>query len=122
MDIQRYKTAVAKSKHSTHIGEVREDAKLYLFNDDTQGFGITEDSELVNMFSNKGRGIIPLLMAVEHGARHLNCFDGFLTKFYSQVGFKEYDRVVFDIALAPDGWDYNLYGTPDVVYMRMEVA
>jgi len=44
---------------------------------------------------------------------------GFLTGSYAHHGFVEKHRVKWDDKYAPEGWDKNKQGTPDVVYMEL---
>lgn len=75
----------------------------------TGGFIVKSDGELVGLFSSiKGRGPDLVLAAINSGATHLDCFDGYLVKFYGQLGFVEYDR--------QPNWTP---GGPAVVYMAL---
>ena len=59
----------------------------------TGGFIIKPDGELVGVFSSiPGRGDALVSAALNSGATHLDCFDGYLTKFYGRHGLVEYKR------------------------------
>lgn len=71
------------------------------------GFCIRGTGELVALFSTKkGFGDYLVRTAIRKGARHLNCFDGYLVKFYKRNGFVVMKR--------EPNWTK---GEPDVVYM-----
>lgn len=59
-------------------------------------------------FTDKDVNAAALSANVASGARTLDCFDGFLPKYYSGFGFEEYKREA--------NWTL---GEPDVVYMRL---
>jgi hypothetical protein len=82
------------------------------------GVVVTDDGELSNLFAADCDGAPLVLDAIEAGADHLNCFDTGLVEYYERFGFFEVDRVEWDESLAPDEWDYEQYGRPDVVFME----
>lgn len=94
------------------------------------GFAITPKGELVSLYKGRyalnmgvritGKGLV--LEALELGATHLDCFDGYLTKLYASCGFEEVTRLERDDQYAPDGWGYDALGRPDVVYMALPNA
>jgi superkiller protein 3 len=57
--------------------------------------------------------------AIKNGGNKVKCFDGFLPSYYKQFGFKEVRRVKWDDQLAPENWNYDKDGRPDVVYMEL---
>lgn len=83
--------------------------RLYLAADRCTGFILSAEGELKSVFSTNGKGAAALQYAMEQGARFLDCFDGFLVKFYSCFGFREVRR---EANWTPGG--------PDVVYMRTD--
>lgn len=93
--------------------------RCYLTADDSCGFALNAEDELVSLFNSgvPGAGREALRAAVERGARTLCCFDGFLPRLYGSLGWEETGRVAFDPAQAPAGWDVAKHGTPDVVFM-----
>jgi hypothetical protein len=97
--------------------------QYYLYDDGNAGFGITEDGELVGLFngSNKsgvGRRMIDI--AIRKGADNLFCFDTKLTDLYKERGFVETSRAGWDEDMAPENWDYDRFGKPDVVWMELD--
>lgn len=69
----------------------------------------------------KGSGNTLVNQAVENGAKRLDCYDinGGLPRLYSRNGFKPVARMKWD-DYAPDGWDYDKNGRPDVVFMAFD--
>lgn len=101
-------TVAAATSTPQEIGS-RAALRFFLANDRQSGFAVTADGELVGVFSTvKGRGTVLMEAAVTAGARHLDCFDGFLTAFYSRFGFVETERFA--------NWTP---GEPDVVFMAL---
>ena len=73
------------------------------------GFCVTSSGELTHVFSTgKGKGKDLVLNSIELGATNLNCFDGYLTSFYTALGFKEVSR--------EKNWDVK---GPDVIFMEV---
>jgi hypothetical protein len=55
--------------------------------------------------------------AVRWGARFLDCYDGPLVDLYRRHGFEVTHTIPWDDQYAPEGWDYERRGRPDVVYL-----
>ena len=83
--------------------------QMFVSSDYLSGFCVHPFGELTHVFSAvKGRGRFLVKCAKRVGARKLDCFDGYLVGFYSNLGFKEYKR--------EPNW---VEGQPDVVYMQL---
>lgn len=99
-------------KANLHLYDATEYAAMNCFLAPNQraGVAVKADGDIVNVFSLPGAryGIAAVEWAKQNGGVKLDCFDGFLTFFYGQLGFKEYARVA--------NWTP---GEPDVVYMRL---
>lgn len=84
---------------------------LYLLSEDGKsGYGVSKDNELIGLFSlvpGRGMGMIEEAINLD-GVESLDCFDGFLPRYYEKFGFVEYKREA--------NWTE---GGPDVVYMRL---
>ena len=95
--------------------------KLFLSRNGLVGVGVSPTGEIVNLFSKtgakRGAGKLALKFAMKRGGRSLNCFDGFLVGYYNAFKFVETARVKFSPALAAADWDYDKYGSPDIVTM-----
>lgn len=87
------------------------DAMYFLSEDGKSGYGVSEESELIGLFSlvpGRGKGMIEEAISLD-GVESLDCFDGFLPQYYQKFGFVEYKREA--------NWTE---GGPDVVYMRLK--
>lgn len=103
----RYSIITANTEPAENLG-ICLGLRGFVLGDDSGGFGIRSDGELVGLFSRiRGRGDYLVAEAVRHGATHLNCFDGYLVKLYHRHGFQIEECVA--------NWNTN---GPDVVYMR----
>lgn len=58
--------------------------------------------------------------AIRHGGNILDHFDGFLSTFYEKHGFVEYARAKWNDEYAPDDWNYEKDGRPDVIMRRLK--
>ncbi len=97
--------------------------RLFLSFSNDAGFGISSRGELTSVFAlNGGYADILLNSAISLGATEASCFDinGRLPRLYNHFGFREVFRSKWDPALAPDGWNYERFGTPDVIIMHLE--
>ena len=56
------------------------------------------------------------IQAIGQGGNKLDCYDGGLRKMYSRTGFIPVARVAFNEEFAPEGWNYERDGKPDVVF------
>lgn len=122
--ISRLKTA---NPHAAcvdvHDTDYYANCDLYVTEDGRAGFAITEGDELVSVYSMPGQhaGDAIVSKAVQAGARRLDCYDiaGGLPRLYARHGFTPIARVPWDDKYAPDGWDYDHHGRPDVVAMAI---
>lgn len=102
-------------------------AKLYKLKGINAGFAVTGDGDIISVHNSEpksspfrgiGRHLVKL--AKEMGGRKLDHFDfPKLNEIYSSEGFKEYERVPWDDRYAPDGWDYQQFGKPDLVFRSL---
>ena len=97
------------------------DCKILMINEGKTGCAIAHDGDLQNVYNNSasGEGAKIIQFAIKNGAKKLDCFDNFLPEYYSKFGFKEIRRMKWDDNYAPENWDYNKYGRPDVVFMEI---
>jgi hypothetical protein len=97
------------------------DCKILMINGGKTGCAIAPDGDLQNVYNNstKGEGSAIIKIAINNGAKKLDCFDGFLPEYYSRFGFKEVERMKWNDDYAPANWDYSKYGRPDVVFMKL---
>ena len=101
---------VPQIAEATSTFEDKPGTRYFLTGGDASGFAVRANGELVYVFSVfKGRGDDIVDCAVTNGARHLDCFDGYLTELYARNGFVVSHR--------EPNW---AAGGPDVVYMRFD--
>jgi hypothetical protein len=121
-------TFIQSREKSTRAGflynytpEQMAEMQLYKVSGADVGYALTKDGDLVNVFNNSGisdLGRDAVIDAIKNGAGTLDCFDGYLVRYYSKFGFEEIKRNPWDEAYAPKNWDYKEGGTPDVVYFK----
>ena len=87
------------------------------------GYGVvTKEGDIKGVFKKsdskeKGVGDKVIQKAVEEGGRTLDNYDGYLTKIYEKNGFRVVSRTPFNEAFAPEGYNKEKHGTPDIVTM-----
>jgi hypothetical protein len=123
--IQKYITARSKGFDSTFLTQfTKKELALFditMIEGKDAGYAITPEKELVGLFNYsgiKGLGKKLVINAIKKGVRTLNCFDGFLPKYYAQFGFVETNRIKWNNKYAPKNWNYVEKGKPDIVYME----
>jgi predicted ABC-type ATPase len=105
-----------------YTAEEYADMKLFMAPDGSAGIAVKPDGDIVSVFKNPAKNPKPgiahemLITALRNGGRKLDCFDGYLTKLYSKHGFKPVSRVAFDRDYAPEGWNFERDGEPDIVF------
>lgn len=105
-----------------HLGETG--ARTFLRKDGLAGVAVESDGNIVGVFKNPnlriGRAVKDLLLtAIAQGGTHLDCYvtggKHDLATMYTQMGFVPVAWLAFNREYAPDGWDYEAWGEPDVV-------
>ena len=130
LDFQKAISEIKKTSHGqavdvSDISDYDEMSK-FLTPSHGAGFALKHGDELVSVFNTgkdgKGLGNTLVNQAVENGAKRLDCYDinGGLPRLYSRNGFKPVARMKWDDDYAPDGWDYDKNGRPDVVFMAFD--
>lgn len=87
-------------------------SKKFLLAGGKAGFVVSKEGDLQQVFNNsdvRGIGAGMVRHAIAHGAKTLDCFDGFLPGYYARFGFVESHREA--------NW---IPGGPDVVYMALK--
>lgn len=124
-----YVEELAKTKQSDpetywSVSEVSpEDAAKGTIIDTPDGSALVKpDGDIAGVFkklTSKAKGVAQDLLnkAVEAGGIKLDNFDGYLTKQYEKAGFRIVSRTPFNEEYAPEGWNKEKHGTPDVVAM-----
>ena len=90
--------------------------------DEDGGVVVSKEGDIKGLFkkaTSKAKGVAQKLLqkAVEAGGIKLDNFDNYLTPVYEKAGFRVVSRVPFNEEYAPDGWNKEKHGTPDVVAM-----
>ena len=105
------------TQHS--VDEYRE-MKLFVTLDGTAGIAITSDSNIVSIFNGgEKRGVLKTLLplAIKNGGKKLDNYNSRkLSAMYELYGFNPVSKVKFDSRFAPDDWNYERDGEPDVVF------
>lgn len=106
------------TQHS--IEEYREMPHLFTTLDGTAGIAITKDNNIVSIFNGgEKRGVLKTLLpvAIENGGRKLDNYGSEkLSAMYELYGFNPVSKVQFDKQFAPEDWNYDRDGTPDIVF------
>ena len=94
--------------------------QLYTTLDNSAGIAITNDGNIVSVFS-KGlhkkvlRTLLPV--ALSKGGKKLDNFNSEkLSAMYAQYGFIPISKTAFDKNFAPEDWNYEEFGQPDIVF------
>ncbi len=101
--------------------------KIFLLNDGSEkgvaGLAV-KDGDIVSVFKHpscKVRGVVDKFLipkALENGGNRLDCFNGFLPKLYARNGFEPVSKTSFNRDFAPEDWNYDRDGEPDVIFMK----
>ena len=99
-------------------------SRMFLSKAGDIGFALKDD-DIVSVFSSPKvkkalSTMIPL--ALQEGGRRLDAFAPKLPKLYGRYGFKTGGRVKFDPDYAPEGWDFERQGMPDIHLMGASKA
>lgn len=81
---------------------------------------VTDSGNLVGVFKDgDGKGLFKEIakLSIDAGAFKLDNYDTYLTGIYEKNGFRVVSRLEFNEDYAPEGWNQEKHGTPDVVFM-----
>ena len=102
------------------VDEYKAMQHLFITLDGTAGVAITEDNNIVSIFNGgQKRGVLKTLLpvAIENGGRKLDNYSSDkLSSMYELYGFNPISKVKFNSKFAPDDWNYERDGMPDVVF------
>ena len=129
-DPKVFHKAIAKSKaNNDHgafvdlhdVGDYAKD-KLLMSPKGGAGVAVAPDGNIISVFKDpakKEKGAMHSIMmnALAHGGDRLDCFDGFLPNMYAGHGMIPVSKVKFSREYAPEGWNFERDGEPDVVFM-----
>jgi hypothetical protein len=89
--------------------------------DGPAGVAVSPEGDIQNLHADpeveSGVGEALLREAIAAGGKTLDNYDTGLTDIYRRNGFREDGRLEFDPEMAPDDWDYEEFGQPDVLFM-----
>ena len=125
---EEFFSAIGKAKESNehgafvtqHTVEEYEQMRLFITLDGAAGIAITPDNNIVSVFNGgEKRGVLKTLLpvAIECGGRKLDNYNSSkLSAMYELYGFNPVSKVKFNSKFAPDDWNYERDGEPDVVF------
>lgn len=96
--------------------------KMFLTEGGEAGFAVKDNGDICSVFHNtkigQKKGVLGHCMelSLQHGGNRLDCFDGFLPKQYAKWGFEPVAKVKFNREYAPEGWNFERDGEPDVLF------
>ncbi|MEG1545016.1 MAG: hypothetical protein RR382_10920 [Tannerellaceae bacterium] len=103
-----------------HSIEEYKSMRLFITLDGKAGIAITSDNNIVSIFNGgEKRGVLKTLLpiAIENGGMKLDNYDsGKLSAMYELYGFNPISKVKFKSNFAPNDWNYERDGEPDVVF------
>ena len=93
-----------------------------VISDEDGGVVVSKEGDIKGLFKkigSKAKGVAQKLLqkAIDAGGIKLDNFDNYLTPIYEKAGFRVVSRVPFNEQYAPEGWNKEKHGTPDVVAM-----
>lgn len=106
------------TQHS--VEEYQQMKYLFLTLDGTAGIAVTQDNNIVSVF-NGGvrRGVLKTLLpvAIKVGGRKLDNYNSEgLSAMYELYGFNPVSKTKFNANFAPDDWNFERDGEPDIVF------
>ncbi len=103
-----------------HTPEEYSKMRLFVTLDGKAGIAITKDNNIVSVFNGgEKRGVLKTLMpiAIEYGGKKLDNYNSSkLSALYELYGFHPVSKVKFNKQFAPDDWNYERDGEPDVIF------
>ncbi len=125
---EEFHKAIGKAKEinqhgafvTQHSIEDYREMRLFITIDGTAGIAITKDNNIVSIFNGgEKRGVLKTLLpvAIENGGNRLDNYNSpKLSAMYELYGFNPVSKVKFNSKFAPDDWNYERDGEPDVVF------
>lgn len=102
------------------------DMSCYLYDDGKAGVAVQSSGNIVSVFKTKDSKIKKFAIkstkdAIANGGTKLDCYsiNGFLPNQYMQAGMRPICKIRFNKEFAPDGWDFERDGEPDIVFMAV---
>ncbi|ETR65991.1 MAG: hypothetical protein OMM_05843 [Candidatus Magnetoglobus multicellularis str. Araruama] len=120
---------INKSKFKTFLTqytpeEIINNSKAIILNNSHKKAGavVTKENDITSVFNNSGvkdEGKIALIKAIEAGGETLDHIDGKLSKIYEEMGFEETRRMKWNDEYAPENWNYEKDGRPDIIFRKL---
>lgn len=92
----------------------------YCYRQILYNIAITPDNNIVSIFNGgEKRGVLKTLLpvAIQQGGRKLDNYNSQkLSAMYMMYGFNPTSKVKFNSKFAPDDWNYERDGEPDIVF------
>lgn len=79
-----------------------------------------EAVSLFNMGGTRGAGLRMLRHLTSQGADRLDCIGDVLCRLYERAGYQTVETMPWDDRFRPGGWQYDLYGRPDIYVMEYQ--
>lgn len=100
-------------------------AKMFLADEGRVGFAVMPDGEIASSFKFPGSSMKGALteitrLAEKEGGTYRVVFDGPLIDIHRGNGWEVTERLEFDDQYAPEGWDFEERGRPDVLTLRRD--
>lgn len=97
--------------------------KNFSLSDGSGNISVTQDGDIISVAKSsnskiKGASKQLLLTALKNGGKKLDNYNGFLTINYQKAGFEPVARVKFNPEYAPDDWNFERDGQPDIIVMK----
>lgn len=130
-DASSFYSAIGEAKTANPFGafvtqhDVNEygNTQTFLSEDGGVGVAVTSDGDIVSVFKNpeknqsKKASTSILFTALENGGKTLDNFNSAdLSDIYLQHGFVPVARIKFNDDYAPDGWNFERDGRPDILF------
>ena len=117
-----------KSKHFgayVHAYSVEEYQSMKLVTTESfaGGLAVKDMHTIVSVFKTKAYKknlmdeLLPEAISLTEGGCYGDCFNGFLPTKYSQFGFEPVAKLKFNKEYAPEDWNYERDGEPDIIFM-----
>lgn len=94
--------------------------RLFITTDGQAGIAITNDNNIVSIFNGgEKKGVLKTLLpiAIQNGGKKLDNYNSQkLSALYELYGFNPVSKVKFNSQFAPDDWNYERDGEPDIVF------
>ena len=125
------KNAKTKNRHGAYVTlrstQDYENCKgTFLLYDKSAGIAVEQDGNIISVFSDRThRGVLKYLIAkaVEAGGLKLDCFGSDkLRNLYALRGFIPIARTKFVKEFAPEDWDYEQDGKPNIIFWIYDIC